>query len=377
MNIDYERILTEQDPGKFYELAALESCKDNVIIIDCNKNLIHKELEIDNNHRGNIKSIADYSHSFIFKNCNIGLGKIKTKKILGLDSNVIGNLNLLLNNKSVNNPKFIELIEYLKNNSDIDLDATPYLIENLYNEYPYNEAILIENLKTFFKFDSERKNSKSISESDLDEKAKYVTNTSNDCGKKIKYFQKVYFIFYSLILKAFLIKTDGQNNKVERFLEFYASNYNNIYENELILLISYLKNNRDLDKFFRLNSNEKTTSEKRYEKIKKFKAMAFDLVMIRLSEDMLVVHNNKSNNSRDELVLYYFFTNDKGLSSAIDFNKVKRMIITNDKAHVLREKNINDFRDSNFIRILERRITTKPTLEKYQYLSLELEKSIN
>lgn len=180
-------------------------------------------------------------------------------------------------------------------------------------------------------------------------------------------------------MKAFLIKTDGKNNKVVRFLEFYASNYNYIYENELILLIGYLRNNSDLDKFFRLNSNEKTTSKKRDEKIKKFKAMAFDLVMIRLSEDMLIFHNNnkKSNNSRDELVLYYFFTNDKGLSSAIDFNKVKRMIITNDKAHVLREKNINNFLDSKSIRILEGRITTKPTLEKYQYLSSELEKSIN
>lgn len=80
MNIDYERILTEKDPDRFSELASLKSCKDNVIIIDCSKNLMYKTFEIDSNHRDNIKSIIDYSHSNIFNGCKKSLEITKTKK---------------------------------------------------------------------------------------------------------------------------------------------------------------------------------------------------------------------------------------------------------------------------------------------------------
>ena len=338
------------------------------VILDCTNQQINPLLSTSNWESGKIYSVIDYSKTFYFKE------EIKQEipfvKIIGLDSNVVGNINLYMDKKSSLLRDGESVIKDLENDNKSILDIFPYLLEINLNEHKKENELYKKSIKNFFEFDKLRfNNSQTLIE--VENKVNNTLNITQEMEKNLKYYKELYFIFLSLVIKSFLIKSDknlnNEKKKIQYFLDFYSKNIPILLENELILLKEYLTNKQGLNRFFRLNENTSSiTKEKRKSKLQKLQGTAWDLVMIRLSEDMLAKHNR---GSIEGIKLYYFCTMDKGLSQAINSNQIEKMVLCDGIANVKRIKTIDSEFSNEYKEILNNKISN--TVD-YEELTREL-----
>ncbi|MGX7372231.1 hypothetical protein ACWOE5_04780 [Aerococcus sanguinicola] len=330
-----------------------------------------------------INSIMDFSKTFFINKKILDKEYVKSSYILSLDSNVLGDLkNCFV--KENENSDLLSMIALAKKNN-MRLDFNPYVLENTLNNYYFEDEILYKHIEAFNTADSfdpvhddslqdaYERNQDWIS---FESQNKYDEIKSNYNSSNLNQILNYYHNTYILLLKTFLIKFDSKiksnNKKIDVLIDFITSNLRIYGENEFVIAVFGIRNNKTLSNFLTVQPNSK-------DKINKIRGMAWDLAHIRYLEMMM-----RDRIAPDNIFLAYFLSADKGLSQTINLNPVQRILFeVSDKGKraIFRRKynteNISLSRQQ-IDKIREWRFTQKAqlTVSEYKNLSSELEEQM-
>ncbi len=142
--------------------------------------------------------------------------------------------------------------------------------------------------------------------------------------KQINVTIKQFDLLCCCVMKAYLIKkydTDKDlNKKVEKFIYYCLRVLNCYMEKEIVLLSLYIMDDeRTKDTFKKLNKNSKIEEH--------ILNIAWDIYHIRLAEQIML-HDNVG--EKEQIVLSFFATADKGLIDAMKINPLKAFVILDD-----------------------------------------------
>lgn len=288
-----------------------------------------------------LDSVMDFSKTLLLSKqiLNQDTIEIKVDYMVSIDSNVIGHIvSDIFKNRS-NNQALIEAINYVTEKR-MRIDVNPYLIETQLNRYELNKYDIhksLQALETLDVYDPSKDGT--IAKAYERDKLAILqgadmrfSNISNDIylGTPII---KYYTLAYILLLKTFLIKNTYANNtnKIDDLIDFIIEEIPILAENEIITSVLYLNNNRHLERFLNVKENTKN-------KLGKLSGMAWDLSHIRYIEMIMELEYGKF----DSLKIPYLLTGDKGLSSLIRFNPVRRILILEQRPIFIRKHNLNN-----------------------------------
>lgn len=287
-----------------------------------------------------IIGIANYNNLYIIdRNVILNENAYRTEVCIDFDSNILGALKtMIINNQQDDDLKSILI--YIKEKG-YRLSCSPYLTEVAFNDYNhYKEAIYntllsfsiisnidVETLKSNINFNDFLQNSNIMIEVD-DRYHEIVKNRSRDIP--------TFLHIYILILNIFFIKHSTKKSPSFKFLSFVSimtEKYNVYFELECNIAYSCFYSDKN-DLFYNIQPNSK-------DKIKKLKAIAWDVFHIRNEETSMAIRNN--NNS--SVYLHAILTGDKGMHRVMNSNKITRMISEGGSMSVKR-KNIFENNDS-------------------------------
>ncbi|WP_195852581.1 hypothetical protein [Aerococcus sanguinicola] len=252
-----------------------------------------------------INSIMDFSKTFFINKKILDKEYVKSSYILSLDSNVLGDLkNCFV--KENENSDLLSMIALAKKNN-MRLDFNPYVLENTLNNYYFEDEILYKHIEAFNTADSfdpvhddslqdaYERNQDWIS---FESQNKYDEIKSNYNSSNLNQILNYYHNTYILLLKTFLIKFDSKiksnNKKIDVLIDFITSNLRIYGENEFVIAVFGIRNNKTLSNFLTVQPNSK-------DKINKIRGMAWDLAHIRYLEMMM-----RDRIAPDNIFLAYF-----------------------------------------------------------------------
>lgn len=137
-------------------------------------------------------------------------------------------------------------------------------------------------------------------------------------------------------MKAYLIKTfdkeQEKNKKVEKFIEYCLNEINCYSEKEIVVLSLYILDDYRTNRAFKKIKNNEDV-------IKNILNVTWDLYHIRLIEQIMLYDNL---NKKDEIILSYFGTADKGLIDVMQINPAKAVVIMDNKIYIIHQINIEN-----------------------------------
>ena len=138
-----------------------------------------------------------------------------------------------------------------------------------------------------------------------------------------------YDILCCCVMKAYLIKTfdkeQEKNKKVEKFIEYCLNEINCYSEKEIVVLSLYILDDYRTNRAFKKIKNNEDV-------IKNILNVTWDLYHIRLIEQIMLYDNL---NKKDEIILSYFGTADKGLIDVMQINPAKAVVIMDNKIYII------------------------------------------
>lgn len=145
-----------------------------------------------------------------------------------------------------------------------------------------------------------------------------------------------YDILCCCVMKAYLIKTfdkeQEKNKKVEKFIEYCLNEINCYSEKEIVVLSLYILDDYRTNRAFKKIKNNEDV-------IKNILNVTWDLYHIRLIEQIMLYDNL---NKKDEIILSYFGTADKGLIDVMQINPAKAVVIMDNKIYIIHQINIEN-----------------------------------
>lgn len=260
-----------------------------------------------------------------------------------LDSNVMGDIKAMVFDKN-NNENLLNALEYCKKNN-FRLSCMPYLIEMTFNDHEKNDTDIYNTLLCFSVVCNisieELKKKKNIVEylvedSNISLEADTRFNEMKNYYKRNVMSYKHVYIFVLKMFEIYNISKKSSKNKFLEFLEITTSEYNIYSELEINVAFSYF-NNDSGNIFYNIMVNSKN-------KIKKLKALSWDIYHIRNEETAMGERNSNS----AQIYLHTFLTADKGLSNVMRNNKIERMLSIDGQMKVLRLKPFEKVEDEKF-----------------------------
>lgn len=291
---------------------------------------------------------------------------------VNFDSNVSSYINsMFFKNREDND--LVNMIQYIRRHK-FQTTCQHYAFEVSLNLFPINETAVYNTLyaDSMLADMSDEK----IEERDFtpyvlpeEEYQKIYYNLQNikkDKGQDYELFE----IIYSMLLKAFIIKSQGKREnkqKIEEFLDFLANNVGCYLENEVYLIGKYLCNGNDLI-FFR-HMQQKRNKEKF---LKDVRSMAWDLCHLRN-----VLEEMKERNLDDDIIFLHCFASfETGLVEIVKCNRIKRILYLEGQAYYKYEHDVFEIADCAGLEEKYKKIfmnTTKNNMTKELLLYLENE----
>ncbi|MBD5083178.1 MAG: hypothetical protein HDT34_03305 [Clostridiales bacterium] len=330
MNSTYERIIAFKN-----NIDKLKGCR--IFLFDEKESNVGKTFGNYEFGKCGIYSIGDYTKTWIIDSEHISdLNQLCIGKAIDFDLNILTYLNRILQKRSVNIDKrdFIEYINYIKTNG-FRIDIYSAMMERV--KTPINLNIFAEMITSFVRLDNmtqldENNNDFYLSQDDW----KRVKSVFDIALQYEKCPNPQYDALCCCIMKAFLIKNFDKSlkaqEKVEHLIRYCLDELKCYIEKEIVLLSLYLlDDNATTETFKKLN--------KRKNIIKNIYNVAWDIYHIRLIEQVMLYDNMRDKN---QIILSYFGTADKGLIDAININPLKAVVIFKEQIIPIHKMNIQD-----------------------------------
>lgn len=273
-----------------------------------------------------IWGIGDYTQTWI-----LGLNDkfIKVGKTIDLDLNILTYINKLMIGRKINIDidDFIEYLNYLKREK-FQIGVTTALMERVKTNIDLN--IFAEMIQSYVKLDNIMYVNKNIEDINLSEcDYKRVKELYDKSLEQIDDQIRQYDILCCCVMKAYLIKTfdkeQEKNKKVEKFIEYCLNEINCYSEKEIVVLSLYILDDYRTNRAFKKIKNNEDV-------IKNILNVTWDLYHIRLIEQIMLYDNL---NKKDEIILSYFGTADKGLIDVMQINPAKAVVIMDNKIYII------------------------------------------
>ena len=280
-----------------------------------------------------IWGIGDYTQTWI-----LGLNDkfIKVGKTIDLDLNILTYINKLMIGRKINIDidDFIEYLNYLKREK-FQIGVTTALMERVKTNIDLN--IFAEMIQSYVKLDNIMYVNKNIEDINLSEcDYKRVKELYDKSLEQIDDQIRQYDILCCCVMKAYLIKTfdkeQEKNKKVEKFIEYCLNEINCYSEKEIVVLSLYILDDYRTNRAFKKIKNNEDV-------IKNILNVTWDLYHIRLIEQIMLYDNL---NKKDEIILSYFGTADKGLIDVMQINPAKAVVIMDNKIYIIHQINIEN-----------------------------------
>ena len=261
-----------------------------------------------------ILGIGDYTQTWILGlNDDLNDKFIKVGKTIDFDLNILTYINKLMIGRKINIDinDFIEYLNYLKR-EDFQIGITTATMERVKTNIDLN--IYAEMIQSYVKLDNIKYVNRYIEDINLSEcDYKRVKQIYDKSLKQIDDSIRQYDIICCCVMKAYLIKTfdeeTDKNKKVEKFIEYCLNEINCYLEKEIIILSLYIQDDYRTNRAFKKIKNNEDV-------IKNILNVTWDIYHIRLIEQIMLYDNL---NKRDQIILSYFGTADKGLIDVITF----------------------------------------------------------
>ena len=284
-----------------------------------------------------ILGIGDYTQTWILGlNDDFNDKFIKVGKTIDFDLNILTYINKLMIGRKINIDidDFIEYLNYLKR-EDFQIGITTATMERVKTNIDLN--IYAEMIQSYVKLDNIKYVNRYIEDINLSEfDYKRVKQIYDKSLKQIDDSIRQYDIICCCVMKAYLIKTfdeeTDKNKKVEKFIEYCLNEINCYLEKEIIILSLYIQDDYRTNRAFKKIKNNEDV-------INNILNVTWDIYHIRLIEQIFLYDNL---NKRDQIILSYFGTADKGLIDVMQINPVKAVIIIDNKLHVVHQMNIEN-----------------------------------
>ena len=251
---------------------------------------------------------------------------IKCGKTVDFDLNIFTYLNKIMRGRKINvgidRIDIIDYFNYIKANG-FQYGIVTALMERVAK--PLDLKILFEMLTSFVRYDKVSQIDKKFRKVHLNifeynRVWKLYKNTKKQINESVQQYDAV----CCCVMKAYLIKKYDKeknlNKKVDKFINYCLHVLNCYMEKEIVLLSLYiLEDDRVKETFKKLNKTSKIEEQ--------ILNVAWDIYHIRLIEQIML-HNNVGR--KEQIILSYFATADKGLIDAMKINPIKAFVILDD-----------------------------------------------
>lgn len=215
------------------------------------------------------------------------------------------------------------------------IGVTTALMERVKTNIDLN--IFAEMIQSYVKLDNIMYVNKNIEDINLSEcDYKRVKELYDKSLEQIDDQIRQYDILCCCVMKAYLIKTfdkeQEKNKKVEKFIEYCLNEINCYSEKEIVVLSLYILDDYRTNRAFKKIKNNEDV-------IKNILNVTWDLYHIRLIEQIMLYDNL---NKKDEIILSYFGTADKGLIDVMQINPAKAVVIMDNKIYIIHQINIEN-----------------------------------
>ena len=247
-------------------------------------------------------------------------------KTVDFDLNIFTYLNKIMRGMNINagidRIDIIDYFNYIKTNG-YQYGITTALMERVAK--PLDLKILFEMLTSFVRYDKVSQIDKTFKKVHLNifeynRIWKLYKNTKKQINESIQQYDAV----CCCVMKAYLIKKYDKeknlNKKVDKFIHYCLHDLNCYMEKEIVLLSLYiLENDKTKETFKKLNKTSKIEEQ--------ILNVAWDIYHIRLIEQIMFYDNV---GRKEQIILSYFATADKGLIDAMKINPLKAFVILDD-----------------------------------------------
>ncbi len=290
----------------------------------------------------NYKKMALLNNNFInyTQNC---INSIPTKisHCINFDSNIVSDIYRLFCGKEfVNKDSLLKLLIAIKR-PEIQISATPYILECSYNKKVIDKNIVYRNLLSFFLYTrvslkqlQDEHSSVSFSVEDYVSADNVWNIINSDFNKDL--FDR-YLAIYCMLCKSYLIKVSSKktyDNKVKELVDFMDNKLYCYLEFEFVLCCLFFKNDSRLSHFFRLmQPNSRNV-------VNTIKNMTWDILHIRNIQTEMAIRN--TNNKTNIFFVHSFASHDKGLIDIIKSNPINRLILYKNEAYPKYKESFED-----------------------------------
>lgn len=251
---------------------------------------------------------------------------ISCGKTVDFDLNIFTYLNKIMRgmkiNAGIDRGDIIDYFNYIKA-SGFQYGIATALMERVAK--PLDLRILFEMLTSFVRYEKISQIDKIFKKVHLNiNEYKRVWELYKNTKKQINEPIQQYDAICCCVMKAYLIKKYDKeknlNRKVDKFINYCLHVLNCYMEKEIVLLSLYiLEDDRTKETFKKLNKMTKTEEQ--------ILNVAWDIYHIRLIEQIML---NDNVGKKEQIILSYFATADKGLIDAMKINPIKAFVILDD-----------------------------------------------
>lgn len=275
-----------------------------------------------------IYGVGDYTKTWVIDSDYLEDTRyIKCGKTVDFDLNIFTYLNKIMRGRKINagidRIDIIDYFNYIKANG-FQYGIVTALMERVAK--PLDLKILFEMITSFVRYDKVSQIDKTFKKVHLNifeynRVWKLYMNTKKQINESIQQYDAV----CCCVMKAYLIKKYDKeknlNKKVDKFINYCLHVLNCYMEKEIVLLSLYiLEDDRVKETFKKLNKTSKKIEEQ-------ILNVAWDIYHIRLIEQIML---NDNVGRKEQIILSYFATADKGLIDAMKINPIKAFVILDD-----------------------------------------------
>lgn len=280
---------------------------------------INPNMEVYRNmkfHNYSIMGISDYEKMWVLdsKYPSSQDRELKVGKTINLDLNILTKLKNIVKGKNFSgDEKFIEYLSYLKVN-EFNLNMSFSLMERISKQF--KRDIWSDYILSYAKYDFLKEISKENLVNVIMSESHY--NWAKEIEDASKYSSKdyeQYKLIQCLIMKAFLLRQEkrDETQKIIDLVKYSIETLRVYSEFELYLLSLYLRKDDSIKKTFEKAENVSKDT------ISRIKNISWDIFHIRLMENLFI----KDLREKDEIILEYLGTEDKGIQDVININPIK------------------------------------------------------
>lgn len=278
-----------------------------------------------------ICGMGDYNHCFVL-NRKMLEGKdvpVLFSACVNYDTNVSSYISSMFF-KNRKDDDLVKMVQYIRKQK-FQTTCQHYAFEISLNLYPINENAVYNTLyadNMLANMSEEQLEKRDFSPFVLPEELYHnihiaLQNIKSDKGRDYELFECI----YSMLLKAFIIKSDSKREsrkKIEEFLDFVLTNIGCYLENEVYLIAKYLCNESNNEFFRHMQQNR---NKEKF--LKDVRGMAWDLCHLRN-----VLEEMRGRNISDDIVfLHCFASYETGLIDILKSNPIKRILYVDGQAY--------------------------------------------